>query len=69
MGNGAVFRLLVLAAALLALSLPAQAGATTPPSPPTLPAKAAILTVLLLPPDPVPADPVPPDPVPGGPAT
>jgi hypothetical protein len=37
-------------------------------------AVAAILTVLLLPPDPVPGDPVPagpvpPDPVPGGPAT
>jgi D-alanyl-D-alanine carboxypeptidase (penicillin-binding protein 5/6) len=46
MGNGAVPRLLAVAAALLALTLPGQASAATPAPPPKLPAKAAILTVL-----------------------
>ena len=46
MGNGAVPRLLAVAAALLALSLPAQAGAATPAPPPKLPVKAAIVTAL-----------------------
>ena len=45
MRNGAVPRLLAVAAALLALSLPKQASAATAP-PPKLPAKAAILAVL-----------------------
>jgi serine-type D-Ala-D-Ala carboxypeptidase (penicillin-binding protein 5/6) len=45
MGIGAVPRLLVVAAALLALSVPAQASAATAP-PPKLPARAAILAVL-----------------------
>ncbi|MGN6166664.1 MAG: D-alanyl-D-alanine carboxypeptidase family protein [Solirubrobacteraceae bacterium] len=46
MDNGAVLRLLALAAALLALCLPAPASAAAPAPPPKLPAKAAIVTVL-----------------------
>src|SRR5262245_26327181 len=46
MGNGAVPRLLAVAAALFPLTFAAQAGASPPAPPPKLPAKAAILAVL-----------------------